>query len=531
MVPKITFGGISMMALAHDGDHSIVFTRLAAGNGSKPSDYRTLNNLVNPVIDIPIDDLTVEDSYATIIGVYSNNDLETAFSWTEVGIFCEDPADNTKEVLYAYGHYELDNEEEPEAYIPASTTQAFEIQLTYTIYVGTLEDISALIPGSLYATKQALQDHIDDHTNPHEVTAAQVGLGNVPNVTTNDQTPTYTADQVATALTPGEKLSVAFSKLAGAVNSLLAHLSDSISHVTAADKTNWNSKAAGGHKHAATDITSGILPVERGGTGYNSPAQAAREILKNGVNPIGGDMTFSLTKGIKSKDSTGNHSPNLISMGTNNEVYVGPEPDTGCNGKPLHIHSGGGYCIRVYSGVKDAGEPRHYHLMADQSGNFYPASNNATYTSGKQNFGTSDHRWNTLYCVSTDTSSDMKLKDEIDKLDKAHDIIMGLNPVTFSWKTDHEHRPYMGLYAQEVYDLMQKLGIKDSALYKAGYTNKRNDHDEEFHGDIADAEIKKMEDRNLSWGLDYTQLIAPMIKVIQEQEQRITELEARLGGE
>ena len=536
MIPKITYGGIAMMALAHDGEHSIVFTRLAAGNGSKPSDYRTLNNLVNPVIDIPIDDLTIEDSNATIVGIYSNNDLESAFQWTEVGIFCEDPEDNTKEVLYAYGHYELDDEEEPEAYIPASSTQAFEIKLTYTIYVGTLEDISALIPGSLYATKQMLQDHTDRTDNPHNVNKEQVGLGNVPNVSTNDQAPTYTAAQVAQSLTSGEKLSVALSKIAGAINSLLAHLGDTVSHITGAERTSWNNKSDNGHKHAASDITSGILPVERGGTGYSSPGAAAREILKNGANPIGGDMTMAITKGIRSKDNTGTHSPNLIKLGSQNEVHIGPEPGEGCDNHPLHIHSGGGYCIRVYSGVKDAGEPRHYHLMADQSGNFYPASNNYTYTTGKQDFGTSEHRWKTVYCTSTDTSSDRKLKDEIGVIDKAHEIIMGLKPVSFRWKDDKDGHQSMGFYAQEVFELMRSLGFEDSALYKAGYSVVTDEDEngtryEEFHDDITDAEILQKEDKDLNWGLDYTQLIAPMIKVIQDQERRIIELEARLGGE
>ena len=533
MIPRITYGGISVMAAAMDGNHSIVFTRMAAGNGAVPSDFKSLTNLVNAVISIPIDSITISDSNATLVGIYSNNDLQADFTWTEVGIFCQNPEDSTQEVLYAYGHYELDEAGEPEAHIPASATQAFEIKLTYTIYVGDISDISALIPGSLYATKQALQDHIDDHTNPHQVTKEQVELGNVPNVSTNDQTPTYTPASVAQALSSGEKLSVAFAKIAGAINSLRSHLSDTISHVTAANKASWDSKAAGDHKHAATDITSGILPVERGGTGYSSPATAAREILKNGVNPIGGDMTMAITKGIKSKDSTGNYNPNLIKLGSQNEVHIGPEPGEGCDNRPLHIHSGGGYCIRVYSGVKDNGEPRHYHLMADQSGNFYPASSNSTYTTGKQDFGTSDHRWKTVYCNTTNTTSDKKLKEEISTIDKARDIIMGLNPIMFRWKDDPEGRPSMGLYAQDVFDLMRSLGIENSAIYKAGYSvvdsvGEDGTKYETFHNDLTDAEILQKGDEALNWGLDYSQLIAPMIKVIQEQEHRIAELECWL---
>lgn len=73
-------------------------------------------------------------------------------------------------------------------------------------------------------------EHPNDTENPHEVTAEQVGLGNVPNVKTNDQTPTYTVATENTALTSGEKLSVAFGKIAKAIKSLISHLGDSTIH-------------------------------------------------------------------------------------------------------------------------------------------------------------------------------------------------------------------------------------------------------------------------------------------------------------
>lgn len=78
--------------------------------------------------------------------------------------------------------------------------------------------------------------------NPHNVTKSQVGLGNVPNVSTNDQTPTYTVASSNTALASGEKLSVAFGKIAKAINSLISHLSDTVGHITSAERTNWNAK-------------------------------------------------------------------------------------------------------------------------------------------------------------------------------------------------------------------------------------------------------------------------------------------------
>lgn len=41
------------------------------------------------------------------------------------------------------------------------------------------------------STTTAINSHISNKANPHAVTKAQVWLSNVPNVSTNNQTPTY----------------------------------------------------------------------------------------------------------------------------------------------------------------------------------------------------------------------------------------------------------------------------------------------------------------------------------------------------
>lgn len=49
--------------------------------------------------------------------------------------------------------------------------------------------------------------------NPHNVTKADVGLGDVPNVTTNDQTPTFTQASSRANIVSGESLSVILGKI------------------------------------------------------------------------------------------------------------------------------------------------------------------------------------------------------------------------------------------------------------------------------------------------------------------------------
>ena len=112
--------------------------------------------------------------------------------------------------------------------------------------------------GTPATTLTAAKAHMDGKSNPHGVTKAQVGLGNVPNVATNDQTPTYTAASAPAALASGEKLSVAFGKLAAGVSSLIAHLADGVKHITAAERTKWNGAVDAQHSHSNKSVLDGI---------------------------------------------------------------------------------------------------------------------------------------------------------------------------------------------------------------------------------------------------------------------------------
>lgn len=101
--------------------------------------------------------------------------------------------------------------------------------------------------------------HTVDKTNPHNITKAQVGLGNVPNVATNNQTPTYTVATVLAALVSGEVLSTAMGKIAKAITDLISHLANkSNPHGVTASQV-----GASPTSHASTTTTYGI------GTGSN----------------------------------------------------------------------------------------------------------------------------------------------------------------------------------------------------------------------------------------------------------------------
>lgn len=89
--------------------------------------------------------------------------------------------------------------------------------------------------------------------NPYNVTASQVGLGNVPNVATNDQTPTYSDITTLATLTSGEKLSVAFQKIKLAITNLINHIGNKNNpHAVTASQVG---AAASSHTHSKSEIS------------------------------------------------------------------------------------------------------------------------------------------------------------------------------------------------------------------------------------------------------------------------------------
>ncbi len=123
-----------------------------------------------------------------------------------------------------------------------------------------------------------LTSHEQNEGNPHKVTAEQVGLGNVPNKATNDLQPTYTEAGTLSALSSGERLTVAFGKIAKAIADLIAHIS---------------SKA---NPHGVTAAQTGALPASGGYMTGTLTMNGGNLVLKEGVN-YGTSLPQAGTKG------------------------------------------------------------------------------------------------------------------------------------------------------------------------------------------------------------------------------------------
>lgn len=130
-----------------------------------------------------------------------------------------------------------------------------------------------------------LTHHTKAGGNPHNVTAAQVGLGNVPNKSTNDQQPTFTEADVLSKLSSGERLAIAFGKIAKAINEVISHLAND------------------GNPHKVTAKQAGALPTS-GGT-------------------MNGPLTVQFNEGITSPDKDGENTVYLIYLNKAGQINVG----------------------------------------------------------------------------------------------------------------------------------------------------------------------------------------------------------------
>ena len=116
---------------------------------------------------------------------------------------------------------------------PSAVKSAYDLANTAKTNAATAQttadsasDAAAAAQSTADTATTNLSSHTGNTSNPHSVTKAQVGLGNVPNVTTNNQTPTYTVASSNAELKSGETMTTAFGKIAKAVSSLIAHLSN-----------------------------------------------------------------------------------------------------------------------------------------------------------------------------------------------------------------------------------------------------------------------------------------------------------------
>lgn len=327
--PKLilTDAGRALIVKALNGT-AINFTKFALGDGTAPKEPRKLKALVHLAANMQINSIELSANCAVLESTYTNSGLKSKLVARELGIFATDPDEG--EILYAYANAGSEASVVP----PESGDMTMQETFHMVVTVGDATTVTATLGEySGYASKADLQSHIDDKDNPHNVTAEQIGLGNVPNVTPANQQPVFSNDYIMKSdgsydvqnIASGEKMGNILRKIRTAVAAFVAHLSAKNPHnISAADI----SAAPEDHKHSANDVTTGTFPVSRGGTGA-ATATEAREKLgvaakdhKHNASDIQGGMIPVANGGTGANDATSACS-NLGAMRTAGGTFSG----------------------------------------------------------------------------------------------------------------------------------------------------------------------------------------------------------------
>ena len=253
MIEYITDSGFDLLNRMLSGESEIQFTRVEMGEGY-PSElnYKKVKSLAKPIVSLDVDSVRVsENKTVRITAIFNNTELTEGFYYREKGIYA---TDGEKEILFSYANAREDAgfidpptvclvEKKIISYMTQlqGTDGEVKIDVKSEIYVSTDDFVYYMSTSApeysvpehdnlndyAIADKDKLSDilgkarylldrfieHVLNCENPHKVSKKDVGLDNVPNVLTNDQTPTFTVAASRTNIESGEKLSTILGKI------------------------------------------------------------------------------------------------------------------------------------------------------------------------------------------------------------------------------------------------------------------------------------------------------------------------------
>ena len=219
----ITNAGIELLKNALSGG-TITVTAIKSGAGKVDVSALKSQTAVSSIKQSGTVQGVTKTNETIKIGVlFSNAGLSAGYSMTQFGIYAK--GSTGSEVLFVISQSTTGKEVPAESAMPSWS-------LVHNFYIKLNNDVkmTATVDPEGYVTFETMQTALNTHTgnksNPHSVTKSQVGLGNVPNVATNDQTPTYSDTTTLVTLSSGEKISIAFAKIKLAITTLINHLAN-----------------------------------------------------------------------------------------------------------------------------------------------------------------------------------------------------------------------------------------------------------------------------------------------------------------
>ena len=144
--------------------------------------------------------------------------------------------------------------------------------------------------------------------------------------------------------------------------------------------------------------------------------------------------------------------------------------------------------------------------------------------SDKVDLGKSGFHWRNIYANNgTIQTSDRTKKTNINSLEtqKVQAFINGLNPVSYKMIDGTSGRTHYGFIAQDIEELMNALHMDSKDFAGFIKSPKKVVKYEDEHGKKLKQPIEEIIEGEYDYSLRYDEFIAPLIKVVQEQQKAI----------
>jgi hypothetical protein len=148
--------------------------------------------------------------------------------------------------------------------------------------------------------------------------------------------------------------------------------------------------------------------------------------------------------------------------------------------------------------------------------------------------GSTGNRWRTVWTNNALNISDERLKNSIEDSDLGLEFLNKLKPKKFKYNESKTPRYHYGFVAQEISSSLSEYGhgTDDVSFIHTSSLEYTDEQIEKFktqsNWESVERDINYQKEGYM--GLNYTELIAPMIKAIQELNDKVIYLEAQLSG-
>lgn len=302
-------GLVVVNSLALSGN-TLTVTRARLGDGVIASEIeaKSLSNLIHETMEADIVGVSIKDGWHVISIRISNTKLDTDLTVNEIGLYCADPDDPEKEVMFYYATFG----DKPDWIAPNSLahyTRTYDLCLN----VGLVGSVNVTISPDALVTVEEMENAMQADkllAKIVSVSGAGCGLdsdmldGKHANAFANKSHTHALESSELTGITPiskggtgassteqaREKLGVSASGHthdldSPSIGSILPISKGGTGAKSAAEARSQLGAAEDGHSHAFTDDKlTGTLPIGKGGTGATTPAAARANLEITLVN-------------------------------------------------------------------------------------------------------------------------------------------------------------------------------------------------------------------------------------------------------